>query len=246
VGDAFAKPKGEFGAARYRDTAMTNLVGKRILVTQADDFMGPTLCTVLATHGADVIASTEPLIDPLAAAALLSGAGTIDVLVVNLAVPAPTSSAADFTESEWRDTFAALVDPLPRLVAAALPAMIERRSGKILVMGSAAALRGRKRTSTYSAARGAQLAYVQSVGVEAAVHNVQINAIAQNFVENPTYFPPHVQADPRFQERLKNEVPLGRLVGAREDAEFAAYLCSEHANCFVGQVFPVCGGWVTR
>ena len=29
-------------------------------------------------------------------------------------------------------------------------------------------------------------------------------------------------------------------------AEFAAYLCSEPAACFVGQVFPVCGGWVQR
>ena len=55
-----------------------------------------------------------------------------------------------------------------------------------------------------------------------------------------------MQADPRFQERLKREVPLGRLVGAREDAQFAAYLCSDAADCFVGQVFPVCGGWVAR
>ena len=31
-----------------------------------------------------------------------------------------------------------------------------------------------------------------------------------------------------------------------EDAEFAAYLCSDAASCFVGQVFPVCGGWVQR
>ena len=107
-------------------------------------------------------------------------------------------------------------------------------------------MRGLKRTSTYAAARGAQLAYVQSVGVEVAPHNVQVNAIAQNFVENPTYFPAEVQANPRFQERLKREVPLGRLVTAREDAAFAAYLCSEAANCFVGQVFPVCGGWVAR
>jgi 2-keto-3-deoxy-L-fuconate dehydrogenase len=103
-----------------------------------------------------------------------------------------------------------------------------------------------KRASTYSAARGAQLAYVQAVGVEVATHNVQVNAIAQNFVDNPTYFPPEVQANPRFQERLQREVPLGRLVSAREDAEFAAYLCSDAASCFVGQVFPVCGGWVTR
>jgi len=65
-------------------------------------------------------------------------------------------------------------------------------------------------------------------------------------VENPTYFPPEVQADPRFQARLAREVPLGRLVHADEDAEFAAYLCSDAAACFVGQVFPVCGGWVAR
>ena len=157
-----------------------------------------------------------------------------------------SSSATMVTEEEWRDIFAVLVDPLPRLFRAVLPAMIERRAGKILLMGSASALRGMKLRSTYSAARGAQLAYVQSVGVEVAPHNIQVNAIAQNFVENPTYFPPEVQADPRFQDRLKREVPLGRLVGANEDAEFAAYLCSDSANCFVGQVFPVCGGWVTR
>jgi NAD(P)-dependent dehydrogenase (short-subunit alcohol dehydrogenase family) len=139
-----------------------------------------------------------------------------------------------------------MVDPLPRLCRAFLPQMIERRAGKILLMGSASALRGMKRASTYSAARGAQLAYVQALGVEVARHNVQVNAIAQNFVENPTYFPPEVQANPAFQERLKREVPLGRLVAPREDALFAAYLCSAAADCFIGQVFPVCGGWVTR
>jgi diguanylate cyclase (GGDEF)-like protein/PAS domain S-box-containing protein len=50
----------------------------------------------------------------------------------------------------------------------------------------------------------------------------------------------------QIAERLQREVPLGRLVHAREDAMFAAYLCSSAADCFVGQVFPVCGGWVGR
>ena len=222
------------------------LYGKRVLVTHADRFMGPALCEVFVKHGAIVHASTEPLTNESEPATVIARAGQVDVLVVNLAFSAPTSEAAEVTEDEWRDTFAALVDPLPRLVRAVLPDMIARRSGKILVMGSASALRGMKRASTYSAARGAQLAYVQAVGVEVASHNVQVNAIAQNFVDNPTYFPPEVQANPRFQERLKREVPLGRLVGGTEDAEFAAYLCSDAANCFVGQVFPVCGGWVGR
>ena len=222
------------------------LTGKRVLVTHADAFMGPILCEVFANHGATVIPNTDPLISADAPAAAVAKAGHVDILVANLAIPAPSTAAAEVSDEEWNDTFAALVHPLPRLFRAVLPAMIERRSGKILVMGSASALRGMKRTSTYSAARGAQLAYVQAVGVEVAPHNIQVNAIAQNFVDNPTYFPPDIQGNPKFQERLKREVPLGRLVGAREDAEFAAYLCSEPANCFVGQVFPVCGGWVVR
>ncbi|MRR52204.1 MAG: SDR family oxidoreductase [Rhodocyclaceae bacterium] len=222
------------------------LHGKRALITHAEAFMGPVLCDVFTEHGATVIKSTAPLILDDEPAAIVAAAGQVDILVANLSIPAPSTSAVETSEEEWRNTFAALVDPLPRLFRAVLPAMIERRAGKIVVMGSASALRGMKRASTYSAARGAQLAYVQAVGVEVATYNVQVNAIAQNFVDNPTYFPDEVQANPRFQERLKREVPLGRLVSAREDAEFAAYLCGEQANCFVGQIFPVCGGWVQR
>lgn len=222
------------------------LAGKRILVTQAAEFMGPTLCAVLTEHGADVVASSDALSAPEAAERVVEAAGAIDVLVANLAWTAPTTPAPDVSEAEWREVFAALVDPLPRLVRAVAPAMLARRSGKILVIGSASALRGMKRASTYSAARGAQLAYVQAVGVEFAPSGVQVNAIAQNFVDNPTYFPAQVQANPRFQERLAREVPLGRLVSAREDAQFAAYLCSAAADCFVGQVFPISGGWAVR
>lgn len=224
----------------------TSLVDRRVLITQADAFMGPALCEAFAARGATVIASTGSLVDPTAPLAIVEAAGRVDVLVANLAIPAPTTPALDVDEDEWRAVFAALVDPLPRLCRAVLPQMVARGGGKIVVMGSASALRGMKRASTYSAARGAQLAYVQALGVEMAPQRVQVNAIAQNFVDNPTYFPPEVQANPRFQERLQREVPLGRLVTAAEDAAFCAYLASAAADCFVGQVFPMCGGWVPR
>lgn len=222
------------------------LAGHRVLITQSTEFMGPALCAAFAAHGAEVVASADDLRHPDAPAELLERVGPVDVLVANLAMAAPSTRATEVDDDEWRAVFGALVDPLPRLVRAAVPPMVARRRGKVLMMGSASALRGMKRASTYSAARGAQLAYVQAVGVELAPHNVQVNAIAQNFVDNPTYFPPEVQADPRFQQRLSREVPLGRLVSAAEDAEFAAYLCSPAADCFVGQVFPVCGGWIGR
>ena len=208
--------------------------------------MGPVLCEVLAEQGATVIPNYDDISDPETPARIVAEAGGIDVLLANLAVPAPSSRVGEVSAGEWRDTFATMVDPLPRLLQAVLPGMREQGYGRVLVMGSASALRGMKRASTYSAARGAQLSWVQAVGVELAPENIQVNLIAQNFVDNPTYFPEDIKANPRFQERLKREVPLGRLVGAREDAQFAAYLCSDAASCFVGQVFPVCGGWVNR
>jgi 2-keto-3-deoxy-L-fuconate dehydrogenase len=173
-------------------------------------------------------------------------AGRVDVLIANLAISAPATPAVEVTDNEWQDVFNALVHPLPRLARAVLPQMITRSSGKIIAIGSASALRGMKRASTYSAARGAQIAYVQALGVDVAKHNIYVNAIAQNFVDNPSYFPEKIKANPKFQDRLRREVPLGPLVSASEDASFIAYLCSEAANCFVGQVFPVCGGWIPR
>ena len=223
-----------------------SLVGRRVLVTQAEDFMGPALCAAFAAAGAELIADRSAPRQPGSGRAVIESAGHIDALVLNLAIPAPSTPAHQVSDDEWEATFAALVHPMREMVAAVLPQMIERKAGKIVLMGSASALRGMARRSSYAAARGAQLAYIQAVGVEAAAHGIQVNAIAQNFVENPTYFPPEVQANPRFQERLAREVPLGRLVSAREDALFAAYLCSSAADCFVGQVFPVCGGWVGR
>jgi 2-keto-3-deoxy-L-fuconate dehydrogenase len=137
-----------------------NLMGKRVLITNANVFMGPDLCKVFAEHGATIIESSDSLLSPDSAASLVASASQMDVLVVNLAVPAPSTAVTDVLDEEWIDTFSALVNPLPRLFRAVLPAMIARRAGKILVMGSASALRGMKRISTYSAARGAQLAYI--------------------------------------------------------------------------------------
>ncbi|MCF8169385.1 MAG: hypothetical protein K9J77_12345 [Rhodoferax sp.] len=61
------------------------LLGKRVLITHANVFMGPVLCEVFAKHGATVTPSTDPLIDAEAHHAVIAKAGHVDVLVVNLA-----------------------------------------------------------------------------------------------------------------------------------------------------------------
>ena len=77
-----------------------SLQGKRILVTQADAFMGPMICDVLAEHGASVAASTESLIEPEAPGAVVAAAGPIDILIANLSINAPTTPVTEVSEEE--------------------------------------------------------------------------------------------------------------------------------------------------
>ena len=187
-------------------------------------------------------ADDSDLGDPAAPAELIRRSGHVDILVPNLMRRNPRTSVQDTTEEDWQALFDAMVHPLHRLTRAVLPQMYERRSGKIVVIGSANGLRGSVPRAAYSAARGAQLAYIKSVGIEAAPHNVQVNAIAQNYVSNPTSYPEAETERPEFGARLA-EVPAARLAAGWESAALAAFLAGPGSDFFVGQVFPFSGGW---
>ena len=219
------------------------LEGKRVLVTQAADYMGPATIELFKEHGAEVIADETDLTQPGAAQGIVDAAGDIDILVANLAADAQFGvSALDTDDTIWHTAFDVMVHPLHQLCRAVLPQMYERRAGKIVVYGSATGVKAQEGVTAYGAARAAQVGYVRTVGVEAANHNVQINLIAQHFVENPAYFPPEFQATDEFKQELK-KVPLGRLATGREDALFALFLASNESDFFVGQSIPFCGGW---
>ncbi|MBT3695653.1 MAG: SDR family oxidoreductase [Gammaproteobacteria bacterium] len=218
--------------------------GKRVLVTQAADYMGPATAELFTAEGAQVTTDTSDLTQPGRCEALIESCGEIDILVANLASPNFSGIAtAELSDDDWQTAFDMMVHPLHRLCRAVLPQMIERKKGKIVVFGSAAALKGMKTLATYSAARAAQVGYVQSLGVEVAPHNVQVNLIAQNYVENSVYYPPELQQNEGFKKSLRRQVPLGRLATAREDALFALFLASEESDFFVGQAIPFSGGW---
>jgi len=221
------------------------LTGLRVLLTQSDSFMGPAIRQRFEEEGATVVADCRDLTVAGVAEASVGEAGQIDVLVANLAAVNPKTSVTDTTDGAFELMFEQMVYPLHRLVRASIGSMIARRRGKIVVMGSASALRGMPNWSAYSAARGAQLAYVQAVGVEVAPMNVQVNAIAQTFVDNPSYFSAEYQQSDEFRRRLEG-VPIGRLASGREDASLALFLASDESDFFVGQVVPFAGGWVTR
>lgn len=220
------------------------LQGKRAVVTQAGIFMGPDVVSLFRKEGADVIADGRDLREPAAAGELIEAAGQVDILVANLMCRNRRTPVTDIGDDEWTDFFDIMVHPLHRLVRAVLPQMLARGSGKIVVMGSANGLRGTSVRSAYSAARGAQLAYVKNLGIEVAGKGVDVNAIAQNYVANPTSYTPEILASADFAERLK-DVPLGRPAHGWESAALALFLASAESDFFHGHVFPFSGGWIT-
>jgi len=222
---------------------MKRLAGKRILVTQADEYMGPDIIALFREEGADVIEDRTDLTQPGACEKVIADAGHIDVLIANLAASANLGvTCMGMPDDIWSEMFDVMVHPLHRLSRAVLPQMTERQKGKIIVVGSATGLKGIAGASAYSAARAAQIGYIRSASQEVASANVQINLIAQIWVENPAYFPPEFQATPEFKEMFKS-VPMPRLATGREDALFALFLSSDESDFFVGQAIPFCGGW---
>lgn len=222
------------------------LAGKRVLVTSAEAYMGPPIVELFAAEGADVVASTDDLTEAGASERVIEQAGAIDILVANLA---EVGERMDFLpgvrDEDWFGFFDRLVHPLMRLTRAALPAMVERRSGKIVAITSAAPLRGIAGASAYCAARGAQNAFVRAAGLEVARHNVQVNAIAQNYVENVTYYTEEMLADAELMKKMLKVIPAKRLGKGLETAELALFLASDKSDFIVGQVMPFAGGWVT-
>jgi 2-keto-3-deoxy-L-fuconate dehydrogenase len=215
----------------------------RVLVTQADRYMGPAICELFVAEGARVHADTSDLRVPGACERAVAQVAALDVLVANLAHPPCAAPVGSITDQDFASLFDTLVHPLMRLVRAAAPAMVERGRGKIIAVTSAAPLRGIPGASAYCAARGAQNAFLRAVGLELAASNVQVNAIAQNYVHNDEYYPESLVHTERFQQHLARNVPAKRLGRGEETAELALFLASSHSDFMVGQIVPFAGGW---
>lgn len=223
------------------------LSGLRVLVTSADTYMGPAIAKLFRAEGADLITDTDPLIGPDAPAALIaevSSSGPLDAVIINLDRDAYTAKAVDIEDEPWLEGFDTMVHPLMRTVRAAAPAMIERGSGALVAVTSSSPLRRMSpQAISYVTARAAQNAFVRSAGHDLARHGVRLNAIAQNFVANDTYYPPEIMENEKFVNRLRSEVPAGRLGQPEETAELALFLATDASSFIMGQILSQDGGW---
>jgi len=217
---------------------------RRVLVTDADHFVGPAAIERFRSEGDDVVTRTAPFASRGEVAAFVAENGPFHVVVANLDAPITVASIIDHDDAVVDELHVRLVQPLFWLCAECLPSMIARRDGVMLVPTSATAIRSSSHPiAAYEVARAAQVRLVHSVGKEMAQHGVRVNGIAPNFIENPSYFPPETVADPAFEASLRTTVPAQRLGRSEEAAAVLGWLASPDASYVFGTIIPTDGGW---
>jgi NAD(P)-dependent dehydrogenase (short-subunit alcohol dehydrogenase family) len=242
-----------------------SLAGKKILITDALHFAGPgavpgllelgaeVLChddgfggakareDFQANHPAALIAETSVPTD--LAAEAIERLGHVDVLIHNDAFPAKKMPIEMAGAEDLRQALDRLVVRGFDLTGRLTTHMKERGAGKVIFLTSAAPIGGMPNYTAYAAARGAANALIKSLALELAPHNIQVNAIAPNFLDNPDYYPKELMDRPDLAKRVLSQVPLGRLGEQEEAAALIAFLAGDHSGFITGQVIPFAGGW---
>lgn len=126
---------------------------------------------------------------------------------------------------------------LTRLVTGAVRPMIRGRAGRIVGIGSIAALHTTPGNGVYAATKGAMLSYLRTVAVELARKGITANFIAPGYVDTDM-----VADYASYRGRIEKRIPARRFAQAGEIAALVGYLMSPAAEYINGSVLPIDGG----
>jgi NAD(P)-dependent dehydrogenase (short-subunit alcohol dehydrogenase family) len=245
-----------------------DLAGKACLITGGISGIGAATAVALAQKGASlVLAARSGLIPPLLADKLgnsgvefemvqadvadaracercveetMARFGRLDVLVNCAGGPVP-GNLEQVTEQAWMAAFAVHVHSVFFLARAATPHMATTGGGSIVLLGSAAGLRGCLGALAYGVAKGALPQFARMLARELADQNIRVNCVAPGVIRTPfqSFLTPEQAAN-----NTQNRIPLHREGKPEDVAEAVAMLVQ---NEFItGESLVIDGGMTMR
>lgn len=253
---------------------MSDLSGKRCLVTGAASGIGRAIATVLVESGAQVMLSDvdETAVAKTAAElgapslrcdvgvtveveralrAAVEEFGGLDVLCNNAGIE-QLSSLVDQTESEFDRILGVNVKGVWLGIKYGAPAIAASGGGAIVNTSSIAGLGGAPLLGAYAATKAAVVSLTQTAALELRPFGVRVNCVCPGLIETPMIdrlLGPLGQVTEAAigigAEQLVQNLQ-GRLGSPWEVAEAVAYLASERAAFISGVAFPVDNGLTAR
>ena len=171
--------------------------------------------------------------------------GGVDVLVCAAAVQGPIGPFVETQPKAWQEAIETNLVGVMNCCRAVLPQMIERRSGKIIVLAGGGARQGRPNFSLYAATKTALVRFVESVAEEVSPHNVQINCLSPG--GSYTHMTDQIlAAGERAGWREIEDAQQIRMTGgvtAERQVELAVFLASQQSNHITGRLLHVEDNW---
>lgn len=169
-------------------------------------------------------------IDILVTAAGVAGGGPVHLL--------PVEEWDRVQEVNLRGTFLS--------AKAALPSMLEQRSGSIITIASVEGIEGHEGGSTYNASKGGVILLTKNLAMDYGRVGIRANAICPGFIETPLFNSvTSGEAMAEVKERIRVQHKLGRFGKAEEIAGAAFFLASEDSSFVTGHALVVDGGFTT-
>ena len=170
----------------------------------------------------------------------LSALGAIDVLVHSAGGPV-NGGLLELTPEAWHSAFDVHVHAIFHLCRAAIPVMKQKKQGAIILISSAAGIRGIKTNVAYQAVKGALPQLTRALAYEFANDNIRVNCVAPGVIR--TAFHSSMPAEVK-KHNLENRIPLHRE-GTPE--QVASLICELVANDYItGESVSVDGGLTMR
>jgi len=169
--------------------------------------------------------------------------GPIDILVASAGINIRKDSAS-LTEDDWDAVMDINVKGAFLTARAVLPAMCQRRWGRIVLMGSMLSFISIPGRSAYAASKTALLGLARTLALEGAPHGVCVNAICPGPFKTDMNRP--LLEDAEKNRAFVQRIPMGRWADPAELRGLVLYLCSPACSFMTGASLVIDGGWTAQ